>query len=71
MSFDIDKQLLAILEGCDKDQLNKYLNDDESADILLKSLDEYQDLLKEKENLQSTNKKLAESNLKKSQYSRN
>ena len=61
MSFE--DQISIILNGCDKDQLNKYLNDEESSDLLVKSLDSYQALLAEKEKLQLENRKLAESNL--------
>ncbi|RNA21988.1 vacuolar sorting-associated 37B [Brachionus plicatilis] len=62
--MNFDQQLLQILNSCDKDQLNKYLNDDESADLLVKSMEQYQKLLKEKDDLQSRNRFLAESNLK-------
>jgi ESCRT-I complex subunit VPS37 len=61
--MSLDAQLNAILTSCDKDQLNKYLNDEESLDILVKSLDQYQSLLNEKENMQLANKNLSESNL--------
>ena len=63
--MSLDAQLNAILSNCDKDQLNKYLNDEDSLDLLVKSLDQYQTLLNEKENMQMANKNLAESNLSK------
>ena len=63
MSFE--DQLAFTLNGCDKDQLNKYLNDEDSADLLVKSLDQYQSLVNEKDRLQDENKKMAESNLNK------
>ena len=62
MSFDSISNTLAI---CDKEQLNKYLNDDDALDILVKSSDEYQQLLAEKERLQQQNKRMAEENLRK------
>lgn len=62
--MNFEEQLLQILNSCDKDQLNKYLNDDESADLLVKSMEMYQKLLKDKEDLQTKNRQMAESNLK-------
>ena len=63
MSFE--DQLALILNGCDKEQLNKYLNDEESSDLLVKSLEHYQSLVSEKDSLQAENRRLAESNLSK------
>ena len=63
MSFE--SELNAILTSCDKEQLNKYLNDEESLDLLIKSLSQYDLLLNEKDTLQKANKNLAESNLAK------
>lgn len=63
MSFE--DQLAIVLNGCDKDQLNKYLNDEESSDLLVKSLDYYQTLVLEKDRLQLENRNIAESNLNK------
>jgi hypothetical protein len=63
--MSIESQLKAILNGCDKEQLNKYLNDEDASDLLVKSLDQFQALVSEKESLQLANKKLAESNLNK------
>ena len=61
--MSLDDKLLGILSSCDKEQLALYLNDEESIDILLKSLDQYQLLVNEKEDMQQLNKQLAESNL--------
>ena len=61
MSFD--DQLFSILNYCDKDQLNKYLNDDDAVDVLVKSMEQYQELINEKEKLEKSNKELAEANL--------
>ncbi len=63
MSFE--EQLAIILNGCDKEQLNKYLNDEESSDLLVKTLDRYQSMIIEKDSLQIENRKIAESNLNK------
>ena len=60
-----EAQLNAILSNCDKDQLNKYLNNDDELEILIKSLDQYQSLSNEKENMHLANKNLSESNLAK------
>jgi len=60
-----EAQLNAILSNCDKDQLNKYLNSDEELEILIKSLDQYQSLVNEKENMILANRHLSESNLAK------
>jgi hypothetical protein len=60
-----DDQLNSILDGADKDQLSKYINDEAALDKLVKSLDQYQMLIKEKERIQLNNKNLAESNLNK------
>jgi adenine-specific DNA methylase len=60
-----EAQINAILSNCDKDQLNKYLNSDEELEILIKSLDQYQSLVNEKENMILANKNLSESNLAK------
>lgn len=62
--MNFEEQLLQILNSCDKDQLNKYLNDDESADLLVKSMEQYQKLLKDKDDLKAKNRFVAESNLK-------
>jgi hypothetical protein len=61
MSFE--DQLTLILNNCEKDQLNKYLNDDEAADILVKTFESYQELLSQKESLEKTNRDLAQNNL--------
>ena len=53
------------LKACDTKQLNKYLTDDDSLDILVTSQEEYQNLVDEKETLQKRNKQLAENNLSK------
>ena len=58
-----EEELSATLKNCDKDQLNLYLNDEESFEVLVKSLSGYQELVTEKENLQQLNKSIAESNL--------
>jgi ESCRT-I complex subunit VPS37 len=60
-----DYQLNSILSTIDKDQLTKYINDEAALDQLVKSLDQYQALIKEKEKIQHNNKNLAESNLNK------
>jgi ESCRT-I complex subunit VPS37 len=65
MGSENDEQFRAILYNADKDQLNKYLNDEEACESLCKSSNEYKSLLNEKESLQQANKKLAESNLNK------
>lgn len=62
--MNFEEQLHQILNGCDKDQLNNFLNDDESADLLVKSMEQYQKLLKDKDELKAKNRFLAESNLK-------
>ena len=62
---DISGQLSSILNGCDKEQLNKYLNDEASTDLLIKSLDKYRQLTEEEENLRVEVKSLAESILAK------
>ncbi|CAF0998688.1 unnamed protein product [Brachionus calyciflorus] len=62
--MNFDEHLHQILNSCDKDQLNKYLNDEEQTDLLVKSMEYYQQLLKDKENLQNRNKLIAESNLR-------
>ena len=56
-------QLYSILSNCDKDQLNKYLNDEEATDLLVKSFEQYQELVREKERLEAANRELAEKNL--------
>lgn len=61
--MNLDDQLLGILKQCDKEQLNKYMEDDEACDVLIKSLDQYQSLLNEKENLEHMNRSMAQSNL--------
>lgn len=61
MSFE--DQLYSILSNCDKDQLNKYMNDDEAADLLVASFEQYQELVAEKEHLEKLNKSTAERNL--------
>lgn len=58
---ELDRTLL----NCEKDQLNLYLNDEESFETLVKSLSGYQELVREKDNLQQLNKSIAESNLAK------
>jgi hypothetical protein len=63
--MNFEEQLALVLNGCDKDQLNKYLNDEESSDLLVKSLDYYQSLVSEKDRLQIENRQIAESNLNK------
>jgi hypothetical protein len=57
--------LSSILNNCDKDQLNKYLNDDESLDLLVENLNIYQIMQNEKSNLTNINRTLAKGNLNK------
>jgi hypothetical protein len=59
-----EEQLIVILNNCDKEQLNKYLSDDDALDLLVKSIEQYQTISNEKDNLDKTNKNLAEKNLK-------
>jgi ESCRT-I complex subunit VPS37 len=63
--MSVDQQLEAILKECDRDQLNKYLNDEEAIDLLVKSTSSYQAMLAEKESLQAQNKRLAQENMSK------
>lgn len=65
MDAHSEGQLSGILEICDKDQLNKYLNDEGAVEVLIKTFDQYQSLVHEKENLKQTNRILAEANLAK------
>jgi hypothetical protein len=59
-----EEQLHMLLSTCDKDQLNKYLTDDDSLDLLVKSIEQYQNIAAEKERLERENKEKAERNLK-------
>ena len=63
--MDIEDKLFSILSNCEKEQLNLYLNDDDSIEMLLKSLDSYQELVTSKEGLHQINKQIAEANLAK------
>jgi len=58
-----DEKLFKILSNCDKDQLNLYLNDDDSLENLVKSFDSYKELVSSKQNLEQLNKQMAEANL--------
>lgn len=61
----LDDHLNSQLNACSSEQLNKYLDDDDSLDILIKSWPQYQSLLTEKENLQAQNKRIAQENINK------
>ncbi len=63
--MNVEEELSAILNFCDKDQLDKYLNDADATDTLLKSLNSYRMLENEKVTLEDLNRRLAESNLNK------
>lgn len=58
-----DHQILSILQNCDKEQLDKYLNDDHECELLIKTLDSYQSLISERQFLDTSNRSMAESNL--------
>lgn len=61
----MEGQVRAILNSCDKEQLEEYLNDNKMIETLIQSLDAYQSILSEKESLVMDNQNLAESNLHK------
>jgi ESCRT-I complex subunit VPS37 len=63
--MDDQAKLLSILSNCEKDQLNIYLNEEDSIEALIKSLESYQELVSAKENLHQLNKQIAEANLAK------
>lgn len=63
--MNITDNLEAALSNCDKEQLNLYLNDEESLESLVKSMDQYQELVSAKERLQQSNRILAQANLNK------
>lgn len=65
MNPETEEQFSAILNSFEKDQLNKYINDEEALEVLIKTLDQHQAGVRNKENLKQANKLLAESNLKK------
>ena len=58
-------QLRAILNSCDNDQLEKYLNEPDAVDTLIQSMDSYNNITSEKTMLAQENQSLAETNLHK------
>ena len=61
--MNINDSLQVALSNCDKEQLNLYLNDEESLESLVKSMDQYQELVAAKDRLQQNNKSMAQANL--------
>jgi hypothetical protein len=58
-NYDYEKQLSDTLNRCDTEQLNKYLNNKDELDILVKSLDMYQEVDKENDHIKMVNKQIA------------